>query len=238
MSNPVNFRMDTQALARVIEQHHRTFRKGTQKLFQVAAKGLAAKAVRFTPPFQYRGSNQKPEKDKRAKKRGDKSVEIGALKIFTTDPVVAMRNGLKEKPTKTEIQANSALSLMRAQHKDARNRYGRVPKGHKPTRVVYKHALNKYLSELRKKVGYLASGWIQGAQTVQASLPTWVKKHSGPGSGVLTITATRLYFRITNSVGFPSKDMLMKQRIPAAVRAQIRAMMRQVVFKTRKRVKL
>jgi hypothetical protein len=104
--------------------------------------------------------------------------------------------------------------------------------------VVTKQGLNKYLTELRKKVGYLASGWIQGAQTMQASLPTWVKKHSGPGSGVLTITETRLYFRMTNSVGFSTKDMLLKQRIPVAIRAQTKAMMRQLLFKTKKRVKL
>lgn len=234
----VRFKLDTRGMWRVIEEHHRTFRKGTQKLFKTAAKGLVAKAVRFTPPFRYSRNSKDAESDKVARQRGIASVEIGAMKLFTTDPGVAMQNGLPQKPSRQQVKENSALSLMRSYHKQNRNRQGRVPKTHKPTKVVTKQGLNKYLTELRKKVGYLASGWIQGAQTMQASLPTWVKKHSGPGSGVLTITETRLYFRMTNSVGFPTKDMLMKQRIPVAIRAQTKAMMRQLLFKTKKRVKL
>jgi hypothetical protein len=130
------------------------------------------------------------------------------------------------------------MSLMASYHQEKRNPSGRVPKSHKPTKVVTRQALKKYLSTTKKRVGYLASGWVQGAQTVQASVPSWVKKHAGPGSAVLQVTATRLYFRMTNAVGFPTKDMLMASRIPVAVRLQAAAMLRQIVFKTKRKVVL
>lgn len=238
MSNPVTFKMDTRTMWRAIEEHHRTFRRSYEHLFMVAAKGVAAKAVRLTPPFKWQRNGQDTESDKTARKRGIASVEIGVLKLFTTDAAVAVENGLANKPTKQQVQANSAASLMYAYHQKNRNRQGRVPKTHKPTKVVTRQALKKYLTDSRKRVGYLTSGWIQGAQKIQASLPSWVKKHAGPGSAVLQITPSRLYFRMTNAVGFSSKDVLLASRIPVAVRMQAAAMLRQIVFKTKKRVQL
>ena len=119
---------------------------------------------------------------------------------------------------------------MAAYHQDNRNRYGRVPTGRKPTKVVTRQALRKYLITAKKRVGYLASGWIQGAQAVQASLPSWVKKHAGPGSAVLEISKDRLYFRMTNAVNFPSKDMLLASHVEKAMLAQAMSMERQVKY--------
>jgi hypothetical protein len=238
MSDTVSFKMDTRTMWRAIDEHHRTFRRSYEHLFMVAAKGVAAKAVRLTPPFKWQRNSGNTESDRNARQRGISSVEVGILKLFTTDASVAVKNGLAQKPTKTNIQANSAMSLMASYHQEKRNPSGRVPKSHKPTKVVTRQALKKYLSTTKKRVGYLASGWVQGAQTVQASVPSWVKKHAGPGSAVLQVTATRLYFRMTNAVGFPTKDMLMASRIPVAVRLQAAAMLRQIVFKTKRKVVL
>lgn len=236
MSDTVTFRMDTRTMWRAIEEHHRTFRRSYEHLFMVAAKGVAAKAVRLTPPFKWQRNGKDTESDRTARQRGIAAVEIGVLKLFTTDTNTAVENGLPKKPTKQQVQANSAASLMRAYHQENRNRYGRVPTAHKPTKVVTRQALKKYLTDSKKRVGYLTSGWIQGAQKMQASLPSWVKKHAGPGSAVLQVTPSRLYFRMTNAVNFASKDMLMANRIPVAVRLQAAAMLRQIVFKTKKKV--
>lgn len=238
MSNPVTLKMDARTLWRAIQEHHRVFRKSYEHLFLVAAKGVAAKAVRLTPPFKWNRNGQDTESDKAARQRGIASVEIGVLKLFTTDSAKAVENGLEKTPTRQQVQANSAASLMHAYHQQNRNRLGRVPKQHKPTKVVTRQALRKYLMDARKRVGYLTSGWIQGAQKMQASLPSWVKKHAGPGSATLQIKPGRLYFRMTNAVGFSSKDVLMAARIPVAVNMQAAAMMRQIVFKTKKRVQL
>ena len=236
MSDTVSFRMNTHTMWRAIEEHHRTFRKSYEQLFVIAAKGVAAKAVRLTPPFKWQRNGKDTESDKAARQRGIASVEIGVLKLFTTDANTALENGLAKKPTKEQVQSNSAMSLMAAYHQDNRNRYGRVPTAHKPTKVVTRQALRKYLMTAKKRVGYLTSGWIQGAQAMQVSLPSWVKKHAGPGSATLQVTPTRLYFKMTNAVNFSSKDVLLANRIPVAVRLQAAAMLRQVIFKTKKRV--
>jgi hypothetical protein len=238
MSETVSFKMSTHALWRAIDEHHRTYRKTYQELFLIAAKGVAAKAVRLTPPFKWQRSSKDTESDKEGRQRGIKSLDASINRLFTTSLRAAQKNGLQEPQTENDQKSNSALNEMHRYHQTRRNNYGKVPRNHKPVRWVTKAAKESYAKKARKRIGYLASGWVQGAQKVQASLPSWVKKHRGPGSAQFEISLTRLYFRMTNSVGFPTKDMLMTSRIPHAVRLQVTAMMRQLVYKTKKRVKL
>ena len=221
---------------RAIEEHHRTFRKSYEQLFRIAAKGVAAKAVRLTPPFRWAKNAKDTESDKIARQRGIAAVQIGVLKLFTTSVETARKNGFQGPLSRQIIVQNSAHSLMRQYHQQNRNRLGRVPTQHKAIKVVTKSALRSYLVKSKKGVGYLASGWIQGAQIIQASLPSWIKKHNGPGSAILEIKKDRLYFRMTNAVEFSSKMSLLANRIPVAIRLQAFAMLRQIAFKTQKRV--
>lgn len=236
--NDVTFKMNEASLVRAIQEHHKTFRRSYEKLFLVASKGIAAKAVRLTPPFQWKKSAKETESDRDARKRGIRSVEIGVSKVFTTSIETARKNGFTGPLTQQDIQRNSALSLMQQLHAQNKNKNGRVPKNHKPTQVVTKQALRLFLSKTKKQVGYLASGWIQGASLVQASIPSWVKKHSGAGSATLKITKTQLTFKMTNAVQFSSKFALLSSRIPVAIRMQAAAMLRQILFKAKQRVVL
>ena len=85
----VTFKLNTQTMWRAIEEHHRTFRKSYEQLFRVAAKGVAAKAVRLTPPFRWAKSAKDTESDKTARQRGIAAVQIGVLKLFTTSIATA-----------------------------------------------------------------------------------------------------------------------------------------------------
>jgi hypothetical protein len=83
--------------------------------------------------------------------------------------------------------------------------------------------------ELKKRVGFLASGWVASARQLGASVPAWVARH-GPGRGTvrMTFSAPRYSIEMTCFAPWNSPYQELERRIPYAIQYATNNLERQI----------
>jgi hypothetical protein len=69
-------------------------------------------------------------------------------------------------------------------HSSQRNRRGRVGKKPNWLLITNESAVEAYIQARQAKVGYMKSGWKEGARKFGAKLVGWIAKHDGSGIGI------------------------------------------------------
>jgi hypothetical protein len=89
-------------------------------------------------------------------------------------------------------------------HKKARNRRGRTVGG-KSNRyvVVRERSLDKYISEVQRRVGYAKAGWMKAAIALGVKgIPNWIKQHVTAGVFEDRTNASNMSVTVGNLVEF------------------------------------
>lgn len=100
---------------------------------------------------------------------------------------------------------------------------------HVPAQVLLNHrALQKYIREKRKQVGYLASGWSSAASKFGASVPVWISRHSGTSRHRIKKAKNIYQVTLSSHAGFQQGRT--KQRARYAMSYRINAIERRYQY--------
>lgn len=106
---------------------------------------------------------------------------------------------------------------------------------HVPAQVLLNHrALQKYIREKRKQVGYLASGWSSAASKFGASVPLWIRRHGGTSRHSIKSGRNQYLVTLSSHVGFQQDRT--RRRAQYALRYRINAIERRYRHVQRKAI--
>jgi len=89
--------------------------------------------------------------------------------------------------------------------------------------------------ELYRRVGYLASGWVESARQLGASVPSWIARHgTGRGTIRMSFTAPRYGIEMTLFAPANSPWQELQRRIPYALRYGTNNLLRQIEHQIKK----
>lgn len=82
-------------------------------------------------------------------------------------------------------------------------------------RWLSRREMRRILKEKERQLGREAAGWNAAAQQLNATVPAWVKRHSGEGSCLIRRSGTHLVISVTNSV--PYNEEMTRRRAQFAL---------------------
>lgn len=168
-----------------------------QKFWAGQAKGVMKEVIAYVPPSKGKATLE-------GKRRGEEAVASDIAKLFI---------GVTPRRAKeTDIKS------LHQRHRNAKGRVGR-DLGQNRYKVP-RAALNAYIRETKKSVGYLAGGFNAAAARVGYRPPAWIWRHQSPGSVVLRISDRGIRFRATNAVDYASQIGVLERRIQKGINAQ------------------
>lgn len=91
--------------------------------------------------------------------------------------------------------------------------------------------LRVYERELKKRVGFLASGWVASARQLGASVPAWIARH-GPGRGTVRLQFSSPRYGVEMTCFAPANSpwQELQRRVPYALRYATNNLNRQSVY--------
>lgn len=199
-------------------------KKSRAELMKGAARGFVKDIVAITPPASQGSSGAA------AKKAGENAVLGDVLKL--AQPVVAVGRGAQK-------QLVSATELLAAHARSRNGANGRVnPRSRKEKLLVAQQVAVRVITQLQKRVGWLAAGWNKAASHLGVRLPAWVRRHGDSyGEVKAEVTATKFRLELGNVVRFVGNVRDYGRRVQRALDYQANKLDRQADYLMKKAVK-
>lgn len=158
-----------------------------EKLLREEMRLFLREIIRFTPP--------KTNAQGRKAVEGDIQKAIGLLDQNSfgrarEEVRLPMRELIRRRDNETLQEAMREMdgrywivkTFDKNDHISRRNRYGRVRRK-SFVMTTDRTAYNRYVREVKGRVGYAKSGWLKAAEAVGLPLPSWVRRHAGYAKG-------------------------------------------------------
>lgn len=212
-------------------------------LFQ--GKQILRKIVKLTPPFTFNDSIAK------AKKQGEKAIARDLRRVFKPVDLVGSRK-IPHLFGRTDVEGLPYVVPTRETHPDVERIYEQsrtlkkiggknwLMRSRRAKYYVDRRKFDKLVKKIQKQVGFLGAGFGSAAQKLGVALPGFMGRHKGkaPGSIQINFTDTDLELVIINSVNYANQIKDFRRRIDWAVRAQSKAMERQLPYLIKRHEKL
>jgi hypothetical protein len=201
MSRPAtSVTIDSAPFARAAQRLIATSKKSAADLMRQQGKLIIVDAVKITPPNQ---------NFRYARRLGEMAIRADLGRLFQSS------------------QASSATTDLAGIHRKNRNRSGRVARN--VDRVKAK-GLVAYRNEVLARVGKLAAGWANAAQSLGATLPDWIKRHNRPGFARITQSGGTTTLTLANQGVYTGGRIRadLERRLGYAIRKRAGAINRQV----------
>ena len=206
----ITLKVNQAALIHAVDRYMRDSRRSRKAVMTTQARGILKSLVSVTPPSGWNASTNTFTQGSSAKKAGERTILSDLHKIFTILSAKELARELKAAPLGYEqsfahkgakaigtfkVKALT-FSQMADWHKSHRTASGRARSAHRGATTGLKKSdmagldvgfvsatdFQKFYTEVKKKVGYLASGWKSSAQQLGVRLPAWVSRNSAPGA--------------------------------------------------------
>jgi hypothetical protein len=190
--------IDSASFARAAQRLIATSKKSASDLMRDQARLLVVDVAKITPPNKNYKWNRKG---------GEQTIRTDLARLF---------RGSTAKGSATNLAAI---------HREARNRFGRVPRS---TSQVAARGLASYRKTVLAKVGMMAAGWNSAASKFGAKLPAWITRHNVSGSASLRVQGARVEAEITNASVYARAAAGITRRLTHALKRRSGAINRQV----------
>ncbi len=189
--------------------------ESVQKLVTLSARRFVKNVADITPPA--RGTA-----DSSAKRAGENAIVSDLLKIALPVGGVSRSAARDTLASAEELLAAHARAIGKAD--------GRVnPRSRKEKLLVLQSDFRRVLTDLQKRVGWLAAGLNAAATRLGASLPAWIKRH-GAKYGVIEVqeSAHGIRIRIGQNVPYADNARGYARQWNFALQKEITALLNQV----------
>jgi hypothetical protein len=224
MSDTIKLEFNAYALQRALRARFEYSARGWESVFKDSMKAFSKKLMQVTPPGNGNAAETNVSFPK-LKKIGQNAIAADLSRVFAT-----RRDDLQDPLSKQSKKKNSHLPIMRAVHKQARQKNGRVSKNAKPTLLVTAKLLREYTKKRQEHVGYLSAGWVAAAKQFGTNVPDWIARHSASSSVIFRSSKTvgDFYFEATNGVKFAGNVWSLQKYIAKAMSVQAKKIENQV----------
>lgn len=204
--------VETGKLKEAIAKFQGTSKRSLATNLRQQAKLIAVDIAKRTPPGDFQASGWK-------RVAGENTVKGDIAKIMKGTKSL----GTKKRPTTTNAKQI---------HEQYKRKRGRVRedlrKGNKDERFrIESQHLKIYIEQVKRRVGWMAAGWAKAASFLGASLPSWITRHSAPGTGTVVIRGDDIELELTNSAVYADSHGLVERRAVAALKKRYWAMTKQ-----------
>lgn len=204
-----NIETHTEAFMEMAEKLKSFSRRDGKTLMEEQARGVLKTLMLVTPPSttKVRGVA--------AKKRGEAAIASDVRAVF-----------IGSTPKRSEVRSMSEMANI--MHRSRRRGSIRITRLPQPTRAA-RSMITQFIKVKQKGVGYLASGWASAARGLgKVRIPSWIGRHSAPGTTVIDAQSTSVTATLTNEVEWSSHIYNIDNRMRYAVRYQTGNMRRRV----------
>jgi hypothetical protein len=204
----MNLETDISKFDEALRRFQETSKRSVAQNLKNQARLLVVEMAQRTPPGDFTGGKWK-------KIAGERAIKGDISKIM----VPSERAGARTDPKRL--------------HEQFRRRRGRVltdlrKKSGSKDRRWRVSGLKIYIDTVKKRVGYMASGWKTAAMRLGGSLPAWIMRHNAPGYGEVFVQGNRVGFEISNQGVFGELQGIVNRRAQAALKKRYWAMIKQV----------
>lgn len=213
-----NIETHTEAFMEMAEKLKSFSRRDGKTLMEEQARGVLKTLILVTPPSttKVRGVA--------AKKRGEAAIASDVRAVF-----------IGSTPKRSEVRSMSEMANI--MHRSRRRGSIRITRLPQPTRAA-RSMITQFIKVKQKGVGYLASGWASAARGLgKVRIPSWIGRHSAPGTSVIDTQSTSVTATLTNEVEWASHIYNIDNRMRYAVRYQTGNMRKRVKHFVEKAIK-
>jgi hypothetical protein len=215
--------VETEKLKEAIAKFQGTSKRSLAVNLRQQGKLIAVDIAKRTPPGDFQASGWK-------RVAGENMVKADIAKI--------MRPSNNPKARTDPAQLHEQYKKKRGRVREDLRKVGtakardgtliNVGKGKKDGRyLVDAQTLKIYIERVRNRVGWMAAGWAKAASFLGASLPSWITRHSAPGTGTVVIRGDDIELELTNSAVYADSHGLVDRRAVAALKKRYWAMTKQ-----------
>jgi len=182
------FEVDSTKLSEALQKFQAASKRNATANLKQQAKLLVVELVKVTPPNKRFDYN---------KKGGENTVRNDLAKLFKASKAAKAERNLSQV------------------HQAARDRRGRVPRGVDQVRAS---GLIAYRKTMLARVGRMAAGWKNAAETLGAKLPVWITRHSRPGFGKIKATGSSIEVELANQSVYSGQRGWVDRGVKAAMK--------------------
>lgn len=209
----------------VIERYAWLAHKSFEAAFLQAGRGAVRYAISITPPATASGVVGGLDSGSEAKQRGYATIHRDLYHAFA--PV-------RIKHKRREIISSGDLITIHTRLLAAKRPGAAMKRDRGQPYYVDVRKLRSLETDLRGRVGKLASGWNAAAAALNVAVPQWISRHGlGRGTFRSTMDATDLLIEATNFVSDHAPVDELRRRIPYAVRYALNDLERQIPYLNR-----
>ena len=194
------FEVDSTKLMEAFRKFQSASKRNVTANLKQQAKLLVVDLVKVTPPNKNFKYN---------KKGGETAARNDLAKLF-----------------RASKSASAERNLERV-HKAARDRRGRVPRGVEKVRAA---GLVAYRKTVLARVGRMAAGWKNAANTLGAKLPVWITRHSRRGFGKIKATGSSIEVELANQSVYSGQKGWVERGVKAAMKRRYWQMIKRVNY--------
>lgn len=194
------FEVDSTKLMEAFRKFQLASKRNVTANLKQQAKLLVVDLVKVTPPNKNFDYN---------KKGGETAARNDLAKLFRAS------------------KSSDAERNLERIHKAARNRRGRVPRGVEKVRAA---GLAAYRKTVLARVGRMAAGWKNAANTLGAKLPVWITRHSRPGFGKIKATTSSIEVELANQSVYSGQKGWVERGVKAAMKRRYWQMIKRVNY--------
>jgi hypothetical protein len=203
----MNLETDISKFNEALRRFQETSKRSVAQNLKNQARLLVIEMAQRTPPGDFTGGKWKRVAGERAIKGDISKIMVPSEKVGSrTDP-----RRLHEQFRRTRGRVKTDLRAGVA----SKDRRWRVS------------GLKIYIDTVKKRVGYMASGWKTAALRLGGSLPAWIMRHNAPGYGQIIVEGNRVGFEMANQ-GTRDLQGIVNRRAQAALKKRYWQMIKQV----------
>jgi len=193
------FVVDTSQFNEALRKFQAASRRNASANLKQQAKLLTVDLAKITPP----------NKKFYNRKGGEQTVRNDLAKLFRSSKAATAENNL------------------RAKHRAARDRRGRVPRS---VEAIRAKGLPAYRKTVLARVGRMAAGWKNAAASFGATLPAWITRHSRAGFGKIKVSGSSIEVEIANQSVYAGQKGWVERGVKAALKRRYWQMIKRVNY--------
>jgi hypothetical protein len=213
----MNLETDISKFNEALRKFQETSKRSVAQNLKNQARLLVVEMAKRTPPGDFSGGGWK-------RTAGEKLIAIDMSKIM----VPSEKAGARTDPRRIHEQFRRTRGRVKTDLRPGKFTGGKFQrtKGEKDRRWRVS-GLKIYIDTVKKRVGYMASGWKTAALRLGGSLPAWIMRHNAPGYGQIIVEGSRVGFEMANQ-GTRDLQGIVQRRASAALKKRYWQMIKQV----------
>lgn len=206
-----NVELDLQKWQEALRKYQAASKRTVAQNLKDQARLLIVDVAQRTPPGDFSGGKWK-------KTAGEKLIKADLNKIMVDSKRVNARTDPRRIHLQFRRKRGRVRTDLRKGSDGGKDRRWRV------------QGLKTYAEQVKKRVGYMASGWAQAAALVAAKLPAWITRHAAPGYGKVNVRGNDIELLMGNVAVYSEIQGMVERRVQASLRKRYWQMIKRVDF--------